>query len=62
VPAHPASKQLLVGLELQACGFTLCVGAPSSPHLAQATNYKPFDFKKEEPFFAIQRRLLPNGM
>ncbi|KAJ9517723.1 hypothetical protein QJQ45_004010 [Haematococcus lacustris] len=25
-------------------------------------NYKPFDFKQEEPFFALQRRWLPNGM
>jgi omega-6 fatty acid desaturase (delta-12 desaturase) len=22
--------------------------------------YKPFDFKKEEPLFAIQRKVLPN--
>lgn len=26
------------------------------------TNYKPFDWKKEELMFAIQRRILPNGM
>lgn len=26
------------------------------------TNYKPFDFEKEEPFLAWQRRVLPNGM
>jgi len=26
------------------------------------TNYKPFDFKKEEFMFALQRRILPNGM
>lgn len=25
-------------------------------------NYKPFDFKKEEPFFQAQRKWLPNGM
>lgn len=25
------------------------------------TNYKPFDFKKEEPLFAVQRSLLPGG-
>lgn len=24
------------------------------------TNYKPFDFKKEEPLFAVQRRVLPD--
>jgi acyl-lipid omega-6 desaturase (Delta-12 desaturase) len=28
----------------------------------EQTNYKPFDYKKEEPFFALQRRWLPNGM
>jgi omega-6 fatty acid desaturase (delta-12 desaturase) len=26
------------------------------------TNYKPFDFKKEEPLFALQRKFLPNSM
>lgn len=26
------------------------------------TNYKPFDFKKEEPLFAVQRALIPNAM
>ena len=24
--------------------------------------YKPFDFKKEEPLFAFQRKVLPDGM
>ncbi len=28
----------------------------------EQNNYKPFDYKKEEPFFALQRRWLPNGM
>ncbi len=26
------------------------------------TNYKPFDYKKEETFFAVQRAVLPNTM
>lgn len=25
-------------------------------------NYVPFDFKKEEPFFAVQRKVLPENM
>ncbi len=25
-------------------------------------NYVPFDFKKEEPFFAVQRKVLPESM
>lgn len=25
-------------------------------------NYKPFDFAKEEPMFAVQRNLIPNTM
>lgn len=29
---------------------------------SQEKNYVPFDFKKEEPFFAFQRKVLPNSM
>lgn len=25
------------------------------------TNYKPFDWRKEEPLFALQRQVLPNS-
>lgn len=25
------------------------------------TNYKPFDWRKEEPLFALQRQILPNS-
>jgi hypothetical protein len=28
----------------------------------QDKNYKPFDWEKEEALFAMQRRVLPNGM
>lgn len=28
----------------------------------EKTCYKPFDFKNEEVMFAIQRKILPNGM
>ena len=28
----------------------------------RAQNYKPFDAAKEEPLFALQRKVLPNTM
>lgn len=28
----------------------------------EENNYKPFDFAKEEPMFAVQRQMIPNTM
>jgi len=28
----------------------------------EETNYVPFDYEKEEPFFALQRKVLPDSM